>query len=226
MDPVGLLIAQARGARAPPLGLLMWTYLPNYICACLAVLPSKIIMRLSRKVSRARELGSYRLVELIGRGGMGEVWKAEHQLFARPAAIKLIAGHGMLDGSRQIAARALPARGRGRRGAAIAAHDPALRFRHHPRPAAVLRHGAARGQRPRVAGRAAMGPSRRPGWRTSSARPATRSRRRTPAGMVHRDIKPANLHIGRVGLEYDFVKVLDFGLVKRRRPAGSGRTCG
>jgi serine/threonine-protein kinase len=33
-------------------------------------------------------------------------------------------------------------------------------------------------------------------------------------GLVHRDIKPANLFVARLGPEYDYLKVLDFGIVK------------
>src|SRR5262245_56560008 len=42
-------------------------------------------------------------------------------------------------------------------------------------------------------------------------------------GLIHRDIKPANIYISRYGVEYDFVKVLDFGIVKSRTDS-SGQT--
>jgi serine/threonine-protein kinase len=213
MDPVGLLIAQARGLELPPTSLLVWTYLPNYICAGLAVLPAKILAHLGRKVSRARQLGSYRLVERIGRGGMGEVWKAEHQLFARPAAIKLIAGRGMAEGSGRIAEE------RFRREAEAAA---GLRS---PHTIQLYDFGITRDRRLYYVMELLEGSDleslvsrygpQPPARVACILRQACRSLAEAHAGgLVHRDIKPANLHIGRIGLEYDFVKVLDFGLVK------------
>ena len=47
--------------------------------------------------ARATELGSYRLVGKLGVGGMGEVWRAEHRLLAREAAIKLVRPESLRD---------------------------------------------------------------------------------------------------------------------------------
>ena len=49
-----------------------------------------MFQRMGRRLREARELGSYELIERLGEGGMGEVWRARHRLLARPAAIKLM----------------------------------------------------------------------------------------------------------------------------------------
>jgi eukaryotic-like serine/threonine-protein kinase len=214
MDPVGILITRARGVEVPSLSLVAWTYLPNYICAVLAVIPSKILAHLGRKVTRARQLGSYRLVEQIGRGGMGEVWRAEHRLFARPAAIKLIT-------ARRLEEASSVAEERFRREAQAAA---ALRS---PHTIQLYDFGLTRDRRPYYVMELLEGCDLESLVKCYGAQPAARVAHilrqachslaeAHAAGLVHRDIKPANLHLGRLGLDYDFVKVLDFGLVKRQ----------
>jgi serine/threonine-protein kinase len=56
----------------------------------MAYVGARVVYQLGTEVKRARELGSYRLAEKLGQGGMGEVWRGRHRLLARPAAIKLI----------------------------------------------------------------------------------------------------------------------------------------
>jgi serine/threonine-protein kinase len=91
MDPIGMLIGRAFGVYHfnSVLDTLAMHY-PNYLLLGVAVGVSGVVTRLGQQVSRARELGSYRLGELLGRGGMGEVYLATHRMLARPAAIKLI----------------------------------------------------------------------------------------------------------------------------------------
>ncbi len=55
----------------------------GYVCA-------QVVYDFGKEATRAQDLGNYHLVERLGQGGMGEVWKAQHRLLARPAAIKLI----------------------------------------------------------------------------------------------------------------------------------------
>ena len=56
----------------------------------LAYVIARVVHRFNLQLTNAREIGSYELIERIGDGGMGEVWRAQHRLLARPAAIKLI----------------------------------------------------------------------------------------------------------------------------------------
>ena len=119
----------------------------DYLLVGVAVVISRVVTSLGREVAKAREMGSYQLGDLIGRGGMGEVYQATHRMLARPAAIKLIrpemAGVGSGAGGRLALTRfRREADGRGE--PAIAAHGRALRLRRHRGRHVLLRDGAAR----------------------------------------------------------------------------------
>jgi len=163
--------------------------------------------------ARARELGSYRLVAKLGSGGMGEVWRAEHRLLARSAAIKLIRPEVLA--TEQIS----EARERFRREAQTLA---SMKSRHTidlfdygvtadgifyyvmelldglDLESLVVRYGAqpaARVIRMLIQASASLGEAHE-------------------AGLFHRDIKPPNLFICRAADEVDIIKLLDFGIVQ------------
>jgi serine/threonine-protein kinase len=218
MDPLAMGIAWATGDPIVswPRGLVM--VIPNYACAVIATLPSRVLYRLGRRLREAQELGSYQLVELLGHGGMGEVWRAQHQLLARQAAIKLVRPEVL--GARD----ALDARVLLRRFEREAQATASLSSPHTIQlfDFGVTGDGAFYYVMELLAGRdletlvREFGPL--PAERVVFLlRQAAHSLADAHArGMVHRDIKPANIYVCRMGLEYDFVKVLDFGLVKVR----------
>jgi serine/threonine protein kinase len=76
--------------RAPRALLFTLDALILTILAVGSTYGARTISRLRRQVAEARQLGQYRLGRLLGTGGMGEVYLAEHVLLKRPCAVKLI----------------------------------------------------------------------------------------------------------------------------------------
>ena len=219
MDPVGILVAHLRGLDTPTLSMIVWNYLPNYVCALVAVIPSKIMVRIGHHVQRARELGSYRLVHLIGRGGMGEVWHATHRMLARPAAIKLIKPE--LLGTRNSSEAASVIQ-RFRREAEASSRLQS------PHTIHLYDFGETRNRTFYFVMELLEGLDLETLVRNYGPLPPERVvyllrqachslGEAHDCGLIHRDVKPANIYLCHLGREYDFVKVLDFGLVKYDR---------
>ena len=217
MSLVGLALAQLRGATidVSPFEIL-WDFLPNYVSAALAVVPAAALRHLGRQVQTARELGSYRLDGLIGSGGMGEVYRATHRFLARPAAIKLIRKE-VLESRSPERARIIVERFRREAEAAanlrsphtIELYDFGVSDRGVFYYVMELLDGI---DLERLVEQFAPVPAERA---IHLLRQACDSLAEAHvAGLMHRDIKPSNIHTCRMGLTVDFVKVLDFGLVK------------
>ena len=216
MDPFGVWLAHLRGEVVPSLLNTFILFSPNYSCAIVATLSSRALHKLGRDIRRAREMGRYQLVELLGHGGMGEVWRAEHRMLARSAAIKLVRPE-VLGASGAAETKLILQRfeREARATAALSSPHTIGVFDFGTTEAGVFYYVMEL-----LAGRdleslvREFGPV--PADRTLYLlRQVCHSLADAHArGLVHRDIKPANIYVCRMGLDYDFVKVLDFGLVK------------
>jgi serine/threonine-protein kinase len=217
MDPVGYGIALMRGVELPATAYqVVWTFVPNYVCAVLAAISAHIIVGLGRHVKKARELGSYTLGGLVSRGGMGEVHSATHRMLARPAAIKLIRPE-VLRGSTFDSAHVIQERFRREAQAAAGLRSPHTIELYD---FGVADDGTFYYVMELLDGLDLESLVERFGPIPSER--AVHLLRQTclslgeahAVDLVHRDIKPSNIHVSRLGLTVDFIKVLDFGLVK------------
>jgi len=187
------------------------------IATGLAYLSARRVYGLSRALSRARKVGAYELTERLGKGGMGEVWKARHQMLARPAAIKLIRSDRTTGTSASDAEyylerfqREVQATASLRSPHTIEIYDYGITADRafyyvmelldgEDLDGLIKKHGP-------------MPPSRV----VHVLRQACHSLAEAhDEGLIHRDIKPANIFLCRQGRDVDYVKVLDFGLVKK-----------
>jgi eukaryotic-like serine/threonine-protein kinase len=211
MGPLGLLMYTGiYGNQLPQAGIWVSLFVPDVVCAVWAVVLSRFIYTIGRDLGHARRMGYYELIEPLGRGGMGEVWRAKHRMLARPAAIKLISPEAGLT-TTMI-----------KRFEQEAQMTATLQSEHSIQlyDFGVTDDGAFYYAMEYLNGLdletlvEKYGPV--PAERTvnfllqitDSLEEAHR------IGLVHRDIKPANIFTSIHGVRHDFVKVLDFGLAE------------
>src|SRR5882724_9906350 len=158
------------------------------------------------------ELGAYRVVREIGRGGMGTVWLAEHAMLGRRAAIKVL--HPMYSSDPAIVTRFFnEAR------AATAISDPGIvqifDFGHHVDGSAYIVMELLEGEtlEDRLRRHTALPVAEALRIMRQLATSLGAAHR---AGIVHRDLKPENIFMvpdpEAAGGERP--KVVDFGIAK------------
>ncbi len=204
----------------PPLNRLVVWLFPIVMMSVWAYVVNSRMLQMYLKNQRAEEMGSYKLDYVIGKGGMGEVWRARHRLLARDAAIKLIRPEILsgLSGRQEDLIR--------KRFELEAQATAALRSPHTvdlfdfgmtkdhsfyyamelldgiDLQVLVERHGP-------------LHPGRVKKILLEVSESLNEAHKH---GIIHRDIKPKNIVLSRLGFQYDFTKVLDFGLAKSILP--------
>jgi serine/threonine-protein kinase len=217
MEPLGTWMAGALGKEIPPMRALFEAFYPNYICVALTIVPCVVVHKLSREVNVARAMGSYRLSEQIGSGAMGEIWRGKHSMLAREAAIKIVRPEMLnvpVDQAEQLLHRFNQ---EAQATAGLESPHTVKLFDYGINDEGVfyyvmeLLDGIDLETLVSKYGPVSCGRVIFLLRQVCHSLAEAHSR-----DLIHRDIKPANIFTCRKGLDLDFVKVLDFGLVKSR----------
>ncbi|MCA9802875.1 MAG: protein kinase [Cyanobacteria bacterium HKST-UBA02] len=156
-----------------------------------------------------KTIGVYRIVEPVGRGGMGFVFKARHEIMNRDVAIKLL--------SPQVASDEIGIK-------RIRREATAMGSLQHPSIATIFDFGVSDDGQPFIVMEYIQGHTlkdllKEQGRLTAErglpifARIADAMAFAHENGVIHRDLKPHNIMLTDT-VEKDFVKVLDFGIAK------------
>ena len=211
--PLALLIADGLAERAA--APYLWSALPEAAiligtAAAIAVFGSHKLRELHQKAHEAQRLGQYRLKQVLGLGGMGAVYLAEHTLLRRPCAVKLIRPDQAGD------PRTLARFEREVRATATLTH---------PNTVEIYDYGHADDGTFYYVMEYLPGMNLEELVERHGPMPAERTvhllrqvcqalREAHGVGLIHRDIKPSNIFACERGRVYDVAKLLDFGLVK------------
>ena len=160
-----------------------------------------------RTFSPGDELGRYRLIEKIDKGGQGEVWRAKDERFGRHVAIKVLPAKALDDpGARDRFRREALAVGKLNHPNIATAHD----FDTKPVDYLVTEYISGSGLDRRLAGGALSEDT----VITLGMQLAAGLEAAHREGIIHRDLKPGNLRINEEGT----LKILDFGLAEMFDP--------
>ncbi len=207
--PLAYFVGLWAGNPAASARVVAQNFVEGYVAAGVALFTTMVIRRL-------HELGCYQLEERLDRGGMGEIWRARHRMLARPVAIKLIRPE-LLGARTPVEAAALIGRFKREAEATAALHSSHTVALHDfgVTPEGVFYYAMELLEgldlESLVKRYGPVPPERAIYLLTQACESLGEAH---AEGLIHRDVKPANIVACNWGHKWDFVKVLDFGLVK------------